>query len=147
MAIDWFNGGGAAALVELPARAITELPQREAFRALSRAEQLDALAGASMDVLHALLEAPADLACARARASLFAIATFVLTSKELHALALCDIAKREALLKKREQTSRARASPWRLLSWSASAVRPRGAALSRSWAIWKSPCCPARFLL
>jgi len=113
MAIDWFNGGGAAAVVELPARAITELPPREAFRALSRAEQLDALASASMDVLHALLEAPADLACPRDRAALFAIATFVLTSKELHELALCDTAKRARTLKAREEAVLAKFTGWK----------------------------------
>src|SRR5262249_15298226 len=113
MAIDWFNGGGAAALVELPARAITELPPPEAFRALSPAEQHDALASGSMGGLHPLLEAPVDLACARERASLFAIATFVLSSKELHALALCDTAKRARTLKAREEAALAKFVDWR----------------------------------
>ena len=85
-----------AAVEVLPrARAVAELPPRILFRTLSLAEQHEVLAGASMDALHALLDRPVDLACPRERAALLAIATFVLSSKELHALALCDIAKRE----------------------------------------------------
>ena len=66
-----------------------------------------------MDVLHALLEVPADLACPRDRAALFAIATFVLTSKELHELALCDTAKRARTLKAREEAALAKFINWR----------------------------------
>ena len=64
-----FASKNAPAIVAT-SRRITEVPDASAFRTLSRAEQLDALASASMDVLHALLEAPADLACARDRATL-----------------------------------------------------------------------------
>jgi hypothetical protein len=77
-------------IVEMPP-SVTVVASASAFRTLGFAKQHEAFSAASMDVLRALLEAPVDLSAREEVNSLFAVASFVLTSKELRKAVHVDL--------------------------------------------------------